>query len=192
MKSLTPSMRIADVWLAASLALGAFNAHAAVTNVDITDAAWQPFYFADVDSPWLDKPAFDDTTQAISFTVTVPSGQSVYLKVTDIGVAGDVFQVFDNGTLLGTTSVPTGSDSDDIGLDYDAAFADAKWSHSGWTLSAGTHVITGAASASPFGAGAGALQVAAVPEPQTYALLISGLALTAWVARRRTNSSRRS
>ncbi|XZG71575.1 FxDxF family PEP-CTERM protein [Chitinibacteraceae bacterium HSL-7] len=158
-------MAIKSWLLAAALAATPFVSQAAV----VTPGFWQTFDFDGVDSDWSD-----------TFSVTLTSG--AWLKVTDAYMAGDQFEVFANGYSLGLTSIPTGY-GDQIGGDYDAAFADSRWSSGSFYLGAGTWTISGITRVSPFGSGSAALQVAPVPEPETYALM--GLGLLGLAAARR-------
>lgn len=126
---------------------------------------WYEFGFGDTGSAW-------DT----SFTFTLASPTTLKLKVTDGYEAGDRFSVAYDSNPLGDTSVPTGTLGDNAGGNYDAAFADAKWSSGSWTLAlgAGTHTIAGKSLVSALKAGgSGAVQLTAVPEPGATALLAS-------------------
>lgn len=176
----------------AGLAL-AGTAHA--TDVTLTGAnfnQWQSFDVEDSMSPtgnplgWIDLVYNGDaSTLSFSFTLAAPA----YLRVVDSGFAGDRFSISDNGNLLGLTSA-AGSSGVSYGstqADLDAAFADAAFSSGSWLLAAGQHVITGslASTTSAFNATTGALMLAPVPEPESYALFLAGLGLIATIARRR-------
>lgn len=155
MKSLLSKVFAAALML--GLAAGA--ADAAVLTVG---GGWVQFAFDGVGSSW-------DT----NFTFSGPAT----LRVTDAFRSGDQFAIYDNGILLGNTSVP-GSTGDQIGADYDAAFADARWSSAEFILGAGSHDITGIVLLSPFGTGGGAVELlaaTAVPEPASLALLGIGV-----------------
>lgn len=78
-----------------------------------------------------------------------------------VGQAGQTFDLFDWGTLTGRFD-----DIDD----------------SGFVLAAGTMLDLSTLYAD------GAIRVAAVPEPETHALLLAGLGLVGWAARRRAQS----
>ena len=167
--------------LVALLAAAALSAQAD-TVTPIANQDWNQFFFAESGSSWLDDYAYNSPGK-LSFSVDL-SGPAV-LKVTDLGLTGDIFQVFDNGHSLGFTSAPNKANTTDIGINFDAAFASSDWSHGQWTLGAGSHLITGIAYVSDLGAGIGGVQVAAVPEPSTYAMLLCGLGLVGLIARRR-------
>ena len=124
------------------------------------DGGWVPFNFGGVGSSFS-PPTFE-------FTLTGTGA----LKVTDAFLSGDQFMI----TGLGATSVP-GSLGDQIGADYDAAFADARWSHALFLLGPGSYSISGTVLSSPFGGGGAALRVdtTTVPEPGTLALFGLGL-----------------
>lgn len=174
-------MKIAKTIVASLLAAAALTAQAdTITNV--TDGTWNQFFFGDNGSTWLDDYAFN-TPGKLSFSIEL-SGPAI-LKITDAGLTGDIFQIFDNGNALGFTSTANTANTGDIGVDYDAAFASSDWSHGQWALSAGTHLITGIATTSFYGAGDGAIQIASVPEPSSFALALCGLGLIGLMARRR-------
>ena len=176
-------MKLLRSLIAATPAAASLTAQAADTNTAVTDTGWYAFFHGDVGSAWLNDYAFNDPgMQSFSFSLSGPAT----LRVAEGGLAGDAFKVFDNGVLLGSTSSPTGGATDDAGVNFDAAMSGSKWSHGEWLLGAGQHVITGLASASPYAAGTGALQVVAVPEPVNYALFLAGLGLIGFVANRRS------
>jgi len=176
-------MKLAKALLASLLAAAALTAQADTITPVTADSNWNQFYYGDASTPWLDLSAFDSSAAPVSFTITLQS--AAQLNVTAAGYAGDVFQVFDNASSLGSTSTPTGTNTDYADLNFDQAFSSNKWSHGSWTLSAGTHTITGLVTISALQAGAGAIQVIAVPEPTSYAMLMAGLGLIGLIARRR-------
>lgn len=175
-------MKPAKPLIAAILATAALCAEADTVS-QISTADWSSFYFAGSGSAWLDDYAFN-APGILSFSITL-SGPAM-LKVTDAGLSGDVFEVFDNGASLGYTSLPTPGGSADSGGDFDLALAGDEWSHGQWLLAAGSHLITGVASVSAYGAGVGGVQISAVPEPASLALLLGGLGLLGATARRRS------
>jgi len=89
---------------------------------------------------------------------TFTSAVAVQLDVTDFLCLGDRFQVFDNATLLGSTSaaIPDPDDCDTTAYTPDGAFADARWSSGSFVLAAGSHSITVIMSENDRGGGAGA------------------------------------
>ncbi|WP_341675903.1 FxDxF family PEP-CTERM protein [Niveibacterium sp. SC-1] len=157
---------------------------AAASTIDLSaDGAWHNFYFDEaVGSGFLDDFAFNDP-QALSFNLSLSA--PAWLRVADIGLAGDRFSLFANGASLGSTSVPTGSDAD-FTLDFEQATGSELWSHGSWLLAAGDYTITGSVLAAPFGPGSGGLSVSAVPEPGSAALLLVGCGLLAAIRRRRS------
>jgi hypothetical protein len=118
------------------------------------------------------------------------------LTIVDADMAGDTFQVFNNGNLLGaTSSVPVqqyGS-APSVGDDYDAAMADSSFSRGVFTLGAGTYSISGVltqsllAGGEPLNATGGGIKlgVSPVPEPSSAVLMLAALGVTFLVSRRR-------
>lgn len=105
------------------------------------------------------------------------------LSVVDAFEAGDAFQVFDFGALVGSTSVPVGGV--DCGDDPMVCLATPGMSMGVFALGAGAHSLSLVALAGS-GLGSGYLQVAgaqAVAEPASLALTLAALA-AAWRARR--------
>ena len=192
-----------------SLALGALAFVFAVATAaparaaDIAleaDGAWRPFAVDSLlASPAMPLGWIDDAGMPLAFTFSIGAGQNATLTVVDAAIAGDTFTVTNFGSALGTTSsVPAGSfeASTDIGLDYDAALADPSFSRGVFTLAPGSYRIGGSLLQSvtlgglPLDATAGALRlglapVAAIPEPETAAMLLAGLLAIGALARRR-------
>ena len=169
-------------WMAC-LALSAGMVAQAHAYALTADGQWNAF---DVDDfygqQWIDLGG-----DALSFDFTIGASQKGILTVVDGGFAGDSFQVFNGASLLGSTSAPTDSYPDSVGLDFDAALADADYSRGVFTLGAGDYSINGLAALLPLGATVGAvkLEVANLPEPRSLALLLAGLAALGVTARRR-------
>jgi PEP-CTERM motif len=116
------------------------------------------------------------------FTFTALS--TVTLYVTDAFDVGDRFQVFDFGSSIGLTSVPSGGAGSGTG-DPNIAFTDPSYSSGTFQLNTGAHSITFTAIASPFGGGRAYLQVLPAPEPATLTLAgLGGLALLARIRRK--------
>jgi len=108
-----------------------------------------------------------------------PTGAT--LTVIDAFLAGEVFQVFDFGVLLGSTSAPV--DGVDCGDDPVVCLAMAGMSWGSFALAAGAHSLTLVATASPGGLGSAYLQLTAasgvggtVPEPASLLLTLAALA----------------
>ena len=177
-------------------ALGLASASAGASTIDITNASgWQQL---DVDNflslssgtEWIDghtdatNPAYQGDGSALSFVVNNTS--AVFLTVITGGFAGNRYDVYDNGSLLGITSqVATSTTS--IGTNFDAALARGNYSTATYLLAAGSHTITGDLyfSADGLDASVGAVAVNAVPLPASAWLLLSGSGLLAFVSRRR-------
>ncbi|HWK51772.1 MAG TPA: hypothetical protein VNR40_17890, partial [Steroidobacter sp.] len=163
--------------LTAMMALACAGGASAETIAVNADNTWHAF---DVDellsaSGGLDWISIEDGS-TLSFTFTTVT--DTLLTIVDAGFAGDRFNVFNNGVLLGQTSVPVQTASS-VGLNFDAALATGNYSFATYLLSAGTHTITGTLSQSwldeygmPLNATVGALRVSPVPLPGALLLLL--------------------
>ncbi|UOA08077.1 VPLPA-CTERM sorting domain-containing protein [Methylobacter sp. S3L5C] len=157
----------------------------------VADGTWNEFDVSKMLSnsgnlEWIDY----ESNDALSFDFTLTG--SAYLKVVDGGFAGDRYNVYDNGNLLGQTSVAVNTYPDSIGHDFDAASADSNFSYGSFLLGAGTHSITGLLSQSALDDSSielnstfGAVSLTAVPLPAAAWLYLTGTALMSFVARRR-------
>jgi PEP-CTERM motif len=161
----------------------------------VADGQWNTF---DVDElsaastglEWIDL--FNGGT-ALSFDFDIAAGYQGTLTVVDGGFAGDRFEVRNGGLLLGVTSAAVSQIDVNVGLDFDAALADSAYSRASYTLAAGSHSVSGWLSQSalfeglPLNATVGALrlEVSAVPEPSALAMLLAGVGVLGFVARRR-------
>ena len=136
---------------------------------------WQHF-------SWENGPGVFNTEGAFTFS----SASATTLTITDTGVDGDQFSVFDFGLLIGTTSVPANDGFDNESLTYDQCLADSRYSHGYFGLGAGNHSITieTIQVANGFTFGGAGFRVDVVPEPSVLALL--SLAAGALLIRRRT------
>jgi hypothetical protein len=107
------------------------------------------------------------------WTFVTPAGGST-LTVTDAFAIGDQFEILDFGAVIGMTSLPGAGNCGD---DPVVCLADAAVSQGTFALAPGAHSLTIVPLQSPFGGGAAyfGVDVVAVPEPATLALLALGL-----------------
>jgi hypothetical protein len=170
-------MRIAQV--AAAVAAALLGQIAGASAGPIALGQWYTFGFAGVGSPLastckttcengIDPPSIALPSDA-PWTITLPAAGQ--LIVTDAFVPGDRFSLFDNGGLLGDTSVPVIDQTSSCDNDISACLAFVEISKGIFALGAGDHSLSGTAIQSPFGGGVGYFEVSLVPEPATAALI---------------------
>jgi hypothetical protein len=127
-----------------------------------------------VDAVFLDAPPWTFTSET-----------EVVFTITDGFLAGDFFDVFDFGLLIGSTPlVPL---LGGCGLDPRVCVLDPAMSHASFLFAAGTHSVTIVAHAAQI-LGEGFFIATTVPEPTSAALVALG---TAWLLRRRGRATRR-
>lgn len=110
------------------------------------------------------------------------------LRVTDSYVVGDMFEIFDDGVSLGTTSVVSsaGGTDEPFGFDADGAFASGLYSTGVFTVEAGSLIeISVFQSTDCCTGGSAFVQSVVTPEPGTVAIFAIGLFGLAFVAMRR-------
>jgi hypothetical protein len=188
--------------LAAIASIAALISPAQATIVDLpANGQWSSFTVDSFVGPsfgnsWID---YADGSNLL-FNFTIAAGQVGTLTLVDGGFAGDTYALTNFGSLIGSTSsVAQGDTSGNIAVDFDSALADVSFSRGVFTFAAGTYSIGGHMlqsvldGGSPLYSSEGALKltVAPVPEPATYALMLSGLLATTLVARRRNNKDKR-
>lgn len=141
---------------------------------------------ADGSTGWIDN----TSGEALSFAFTLAGPAT--LRVVDAGFAGDRFSLRIDGQAYVSSAVPAAVYDNELQalLDFDAAWADARYSRFEITLGAGAHTVSGSLlqsvmlpSGVPLNATVGGVSL--VPEPATVATLLTGLLLLAAVARRR-------
>ena len=116
-------------------------------------------------------------TSSFDFTLGKGGGK---LKVTDVGFAGDIFQVSNFGTVIGSTSNVSPNDNV-FTADPSAAFKNPLFSSGSFSLSEGDQSITLTPTATPFGGGgSGFLKV---PEPLTILGSIAAIGMGAFLKR---------
>jgi hypothetical protein len=175
-------MRLYKTLLLAAAAFAALASSASATVVT-AGTGWA----VDV----VDRAGFPSEGSLLTFTVA--SGTTDLFSLSDELVAGDVYTVSSvGGTSITTTSSTFGARVVDFptGLGnttFDAAWTNASYSHLQLTLGAGTYDL------SVTGNGAGGLpahfgyrlDVAAVPEPSTWAMIVLGFAGIGFLSYRR-------
>jgi hypothetical protein len=132
---------------------------------------------------WNNAPGSFNVEGAFTFT----SASSTLLTITDTGVDGDRFSLFDFGTLIGTTSVPANDGYDNETLTPDQTLTDPRYSHGFFPLSPGNHSITIQIieAARGYSGGGADFRVDVVPEPTTLSFLAVALGIFAFRRRRR-------
>jgi hypothetical protein len=166
-------------------------AMAQVTDNLVENGGWDQFFFGDT----VNFPNFQDAdgnTITFAFTIT----DSTALRITDGFNDGDQFQVTlndstTNSSLTTDTSTPI-FDGNNIFDNWSSVFVDptlgAEFSHITFNLDPGTYTLTGIAIQSPFGAGAAAIELGAlppVPEPAIWAMMLVGFGGMGAMLRRR-------
>jgi hypothetical protein len=164
-----------------------------------SDGQWNTF---DVDNTyavssgleWIDAQSdlgYNNDGSALHFTFTLTD--PAYLTIVDGGFAGDQFQVFNNGTALGFTSVAINTYPTSIGTNFDAALSDPAYSSAVFYLGAGSYDITGLLtvsalddSSNAINATVGAVSLTAVPVPAALGFFLAGSGLMGFFSRRRT------
>jgi PEP-CTERM motif len=151
--------------LLAAAAAVAFTAMPASAATVVVGGGWTTFSFGGVGS------ALTKGGDSV-FTFSVP--RNAVLKITDAFLVGDIFKLTINGNVQANTSTPGSGPS--LGSNYEGAFNSGYYSTGLYSLAAGNYSVSGIATASPFQSGGGALRVdlAGVPEPSTWAMLILG------------------
>jgi hypothetical protein len=157
---------------------------AAANSATLVGGDWTRFTFGSVGSAIEDAVAGDTFYE---FTLD----HAAQIKITDIGIPGDAFELFDFGNSLGATgSFNAGGLQSD---NPDVAFASSTYSHASFFLDAGLHRITGKVIGLSDG-GLGFIQLRlppistpAIPEPASWALLLAGFGVVGLAMRRRRN-----
>ena len=114
---------------------------------------------------------------------TFTSSTAVAFTTTDGFLEGDFFDVFDLGTLIGSTPAVSVS-GHSCGLDPLVCVADTQMSHASFLLPAGSHSITVFAHSAQI-LGEGFFEFTAVPEPSSFLPVIGSLV---WMWRRKPST----
>lgn len=193
--------------LAVALAVTSLAAQATTVNL-AADGQWNAFTVDSWSSlsggvEWIDGDDSNakDFGSVLSYSFTIAAGHQGTLTVVDANLAGDTFQVFNQGALLGSTSAVAQTSYDtapNLGNDFDAALLDPAFSHGVFTLGAGTYRISGSLAQSVLlggenldaTGGALKLNVSAVPEPSQGVLVLSALGVVGLIASRRSAAAR--
>jgi len=158
---------------------------ASATAITAPDGTWYRFQFG-TDTSGIDSTGGPAAAPDVSapgappWTFTLSSWTT--LSVTDAFLQGDIFDVFDFGSLILSTSVVAPDGGNDIGADPFGGFASALFSSGTVGLAPGAHELTIQVTTSPFGGGAGYFRV---PEPATLTLFAFGLLGLGFMMRRR-------
>ena len=175
-----------------AVAAGALVAAAPAAAAPITVGQWYTFGFSGQGSAIGNGNGFSLGTNPVA--VAAPDSPWTFvlasvgsITVVDGFISGDQFAISDFGSAIGTTSAPTTGSS--CGSDISACLANASMSKGTFSLAAGSHSITGTLPTS-VGAGAGFFivrgsDIAAVPEPATWAMMLVGFGAMGVSMRRR-------
>jgi hypothetical protein len=172
--------------LAAAALTALTSAPALANSVALTNGGgWYQAFFSTPDTSFQDANGND-----LDFTFTLT--KTTTLLVADGGFSGDEFDVVINGVDAGDTSasifdgkdVEYGPPTDDHECFscavYDPAY-NTSFSHGAFVLGAGTYDVTGSVliggqsgGSDAFGAGAFGIALGGVPEPATWAMMLTG------------------
>jgi hypothetical protein len=154
--------------------LASAPARADVVQLITDGGGWNVFSFLGPGSPFSVGDG-DPTQLDFAFILSHPD----VLRITDGYQGGDQFQL----TINGTVEPPTSDAMMGFGFVGDCwtcAFFDTsfgnQYTHGSYILPAGSYFLTGIALHSPQGDGAGALELGAIPEPSTWAMMLTGFA----------------
>lgn len=167
--------------LLGAAAFAALTGTAVKADVLTPGSGWDTFFYG-LQAPDPSDYFQDPSGNPEDFTFTI--SQPTLFRVTDGFDDGDQFNITINGVDKGPTSTPT-FDGTDVGTHWGSALNNPLFSHAVYLLKAGTYTVTGIAIQSPFGAGEGAVALGAVPEPATWAMMITGFMGLGLAARRR-------
>lgn len=163
-------IKLLGALLAAAFAIAA-PASAAVL---LADSGWQGDTIYGVDTP--------SDQSAWTFTVAGPAT----FRITDAFVTGDVFSLYDGAILLAKTTFTTTAEP--IDAYYGTAWSDTSYSRLSYLVGPGSYsfTITGdGAGGVPAGFAVRLDTTSAVPEPATWAMMITGFGLVGGAMRRR-------
>jgi hypothetical protein len=182
-------MTILKTGLLGAAAALAVASTAAKADVLVLNGGWDTFYFQGANinaNPPTTSPFQDLSANPLEFDFTL-SGPA-FLKVTDAFYTGDRFDITINGVDQGPTSPRT---FDVVYTDsFDSAFHNPSFSSAYYYLPDGSYTVTGLAINSPYGSGAGGIELSSnIPEPAGWALMLTGLAGVGGMARNRRRAA---
>ncbi len=177
-------MRLALAFFAATLMLSGAQPAAAAPlsltplNVVNNTSTFQQFNFFEPGPAFV----FNSTTGEIFDGFRLTAAMPVFIRVTDIGMPGEAFDVFVNGALR--LSTPGVSANPNIFVSNPAlAFGNPNFSFGQFTLAPGTYEIT--INLRQGTEGGAFIQATPTPEPATLLLLGTGLISVVAIVRRR-------
>ena len=157
---------------AALTALANTPAKAQETQTISDNGVWNEFVWNGGPCTPFQDADYTGNTVTFAFTLTHPD----VLRITDAFQGGDQFEVILNGADVGATSPTPGFGPFYLGDCWTCAYYDTTgfFTHGFIDLAAGSYTVTGFIDQTPQYDGAGAIELGAVPEPASWAMMLAG------------------